>query len=46
MGGLSAWSGDAAGQIAIENGILLLHNDRDFNIIANVIPELQLHPAD
>jgi predicted nucleic acid-binding protein len=32
-------------QIAIENGILLLHNDRDFNIIANVIPELQLYPA-
>jgi predicted nucleic acid-binding protein len=32
-------------QIAIENGILLLHNDRDFNTIANVIPQLQLYPV-
>lgn len=31
-------------QIAIENGIFLLHNDRDFNTIANTIPQLQLYP--
>ena len=33
-------------QIAIENGLTLLHNDRDFNAIASVVRELRLYPAD
>ena len=33
-------------QIAIENGLTLLHNDRDFNAIASVIGQLRLYPAD
>lgn len=32
-------------QIAIEHGLTLLHNDRDFNVIARVIRELRLYPA-
>ena len=32
-------------QIAIENGLTLLHNDRDFNAIASVIGQLRLYPA-
>lgn len=30
-------------QIAIENNLLLLHDDRDFDFIASVVPELQLY---
>ena len=33
-------------QIAIENGLTLLHNDRDFNAIASVVRQLRLYPAD
>jgi predicted nucleic acid-binding protein len=33
-------------QIAIEHGVALLHNDRDFNSIANVVGQLRLYPAD
>lgn len=33
-------------QIAIDNGLTLLHNDRDFNTIARVIGQLRLYPAD
>jgi predicted nucleic acid-binding protein len=33
-------------QIAIENGLALRHNDRDFNAIACVIGQLRLYPAD
>ena len=33
-------------QIAIENGLTLLHSDRDFNAIASVIGQLTLYPAD
>jgi predicted nucleic acid-binding protein len=33
-------------QIAIEHGLALLHNDRDFNTIANVAGQLSLYPAD
>ena len=33
-------------QIAIENGLTLLHNDRDFNAIASVVRHLRLYPAD
>ena len=29
-------------QIAIENDLLLLHSDRDFDDIASVVPELQI----
>ncbi len=32
-------------QIAIENGLTLLHDDRDFNAIASVIGQLRLYPA-
>lgn len=32
-------------QIAIENKLALLHNDRDFDAIASVVRELKLHPA-
>lgn len=30
-------------QVAIENDLLLLHDDRDFDFIASVVPELQLY---
>jgi hypothetical protein len=30
-------------QIAIENGLLLLHSDRDFDLLAEVVPELRIH---
>ncbi len=30
-------------QIAIENGLLLVHDDRDFDFIASVVPELELY---
>jgi predicted nucleic acid-binding protein len=33
-------------QIAIENGLTLLHDDRDFNAIASVIDQLRLYRAD
>jgi predicted nucleic acid-binding protein len=33
-------------QIAIENGLTLLHNDRDFNAIASVVGQLRLYPGD
>src|SRR5438128_2361253 len=29
-------------QIAIEHGLLLVHNDRDFDLIKSVVPTLQL----
>lgn len=32
-------------QIAIENGLALLHSDRDFNAIGSVVEELRLYPA-
>ncbi len=32
-------------QIAIEHGLALVHNDRDFNAIASVVEELGLYPA-
>jgi len=32
-------------QIAIENGLALVHNDRDFNAIASVVGQLRLYPA-
>jgi predicted nucleic acid-binding protein len=32
-------------QIAIENGLTLLHNDRDFIAIASVVKGLRLYPA-
>jgi predicted nucleic acid-binding protein len=32
-------------QIAIENGLALLHNDRDFDAIASVVEKLRLYPA-
>ncbi len=32
-------------QIALENGLALLHNDRDFEAIAAAIPELRLYPV-
>lgn len=32
-------------QIAIENALVLLHNDRDFESISAVVPDLQLYPA-
>jgi predicted nucleic acid-binding protein len=32
-------------QVAIENVLILLHDDRDFESIAAVLPELQLYPA-
>ncbi|MBI2297040.1 MAG: PIN domain nuclease [Betaproteobacteria bacterium] len=32
-------------RIAIEHGLLLLHDDRDFEAIAAVAPELRLYPA-
>jgi hypothetical protein len=32
-------------QIAIENGLALVHNDRDFNAIASVVDELRVYPA-
>ena len=31
-------------RIAIEEGLMLLHNDRDFRIIAAVMPGLRLYP--
>lgn len=31
-------------QIAIEHGLALVHNDRDFNAIASVVEELRLYP--
>jgi len=31
-------------RIAIEHGVYLLHNDRDFDAIASAVPELRLHP--
>ena len=31
-------------QIAIENALALLHNDRDFEAIASAIPDLKLYP--
>lgn len=33
-------------QIAIENNLSLLHNDRDFNAIASVIGQLRLYSTD
>ena len=33
-------------QIAIENDLTLLHDDRDFNAIASVIGQLRLYSAD
>lgn len=30
-------------QIAIEHGLLLLHDDRDFDHMARVVPDLQIH---
>ena len=33
-------------QIAIEHGLAVLHDDRDFNSIANVVGQLRLYPAD
>lgn len=30
-------------QVAIEHGLLLLHDDRDFDYMARVIPDLQIH---
>ena len=33
-------------QIALENDLTLLHNDRDFNAIASVIGKLRLYSAD
>ncbi len=30
-------------QVAIEHDLLLLHNDRDFDFIASVVPELRLY---
>jgi len=32
-------------QTAIEHGLALVHNDRDFNAIASVVEELRLYPA-
>lgn len=32
-------------QIAIENDLALLHNDRDFEAIAAAVPELRLYPV-
>lgn len=32
-------------QIALENGLALLHNDRDFEAIASAVPELRLYPV-
>ena len=32
-------------QIAIVNGLALVHNDRDFNAIASVVGQLRLYPA-
>ena len=32
-------------QIAIEHGLLLLHDDRDFDAIAGVVPRLRLFPV-
>jgi predicted nucleic acid-binding protein len=32
-------------QIAIENGLTLLHDDRDFNAIADVVGQLRLYPG-
>ncbi len=31
-------------RIAIEHGLYLLQNDRDFDAIASAVPELRLHP--
>ena len=31
-------------QIAIENALSLLHNDRDFDAIASAIPDLKVYP--
>ena len=33
-------------QIAVENGLALVHNDRDFYAIASVVGQLRLYPAD
>lgn len=30
-------------QVAIENGLFLLHDDRDFDHMAKVVPDLQIH---
>lgn len=32
-------------QIAIENGLALLHDDRDFEAIAAAVPQLKLYPV-
>lgn len=32
-------------QIAIENDLILLHNDKDFTHMATVVPQLKLYPA-
>jgi hypothetical protein len=32
-------------RIAVEHSLVLLHNDRDFEAIAAVIPELRLYPV-
>jgi len=31
-------------QVAIDNELLLLHNDRDFRLMQDVVPELQTYP--
>lgn len=33
-------------RIAVEHALVLLHDDRDFEAIASVIPELRLYPVD
>jgi len=33
------------GQIAIEHGLMLLHDDRDFEVIAASVPQLRLYQA-
>ena len=30
--------------LALENGALLVHNDRDFIALAKAVPQLQVHP--
>src|SRR5690625_256693 len=31
-------------QVAIDNELLLLHNDRDFRIMQDAVPDLQIYP--
>lgn len=33
-------------QTALEHGLALVHNDRDFNAIASVVEELRLYPME